>query len=140
MVVRRGFHCTRKRVKIKYACFTSKIKYLREAGQLLWKTSFCSRFPNNRYCGDLESGLRQTANVNLYHVTKFCLLYFSFTVHYFFSKISSLTLVLAIRTVLDSLYLFIFCFEKFSTTFAVNLTLNMSFYSKSVICSEHTFD
>ena len=64
--------------------------------------------------------------------------YFSFTVkravHYFFSKISSLTLVLSIRTVLDSFYLFIFC------SFAVNLTLKMSFYSKSVICSEHTFD
>ena len=78
--------------------------------------------------------------MNFYLVTKFCL-YFSFTVHHFFSKISSFTLILSRRTVLDSFYLFIFCFEKFSTTLAVNLTLNMSSdYSQSVIYSAHTFD
>ena len=73
-------------------------------------------------------------------MTKFCL-YFSFTVHYFFSKISSFTLILSRRTDLDSFYLLIFCFEKFSTTLAVNLTLNLSSdYSQSVIYSAHTFD
>ena len=79
------------------------------------------------------------ANVIFFQVTKFCL-YFSFTVHYFFSKISSFTLVLSIRTVLDS---FVCSFSVLRNSqlrlpFAVNLTL--SFYSKSVICSEHTFD
>ena len=43
---------------------------------------------------DLDSSLRQTANVNMYHVTKFSL-YFSFTVHYIITNISSFTLVLS---------------------------------------------
>ena len=76
--------------------------------------------------------------MNLYHLTKFCL-YFSFTVHYFFSKISSFTLILSRRTVLDSFCLFIFCFEKFSTTFAVNLTLNV-FRLQPISHTAHTFD
>ena len=43
---------------------------------------------------DLDSSLRQTANVNMYHVTKFSL-YFSFTVHYIITNISSFTPVLS---------------------------------------------
>ena len=54
------------------------------------------------------------ANVNLYHVTKFCP-QLSFTVYYFYTKISGFTPVLSIRIVLDSFYLFIFYSEKFST-------------------------
>ena len=75
-------------------------------------------------------GKRQTANVNLYQKTKFSL-YASFTVHYSFSKMSSFTPVLSLKTVLDSFYLLIFYLEKFSTwkwrlPFAVDVTLNFS--------------
>ena len=59
-------------------------------------------------------GKRQTTNVNLYQVTKFSL-YASVTVHYSFSKMSSFTPVLSIRTVLDSFYLLICYVEKIST-------------------------
>ena len=59
-------------------------------------------------------GKRQTANVNLYQKTKFSL-YASFTVHYSFSKMSSFTPVLSLKTVLDSFYMLIFYLEKFST-------------------------
>ena len=38
----------------------------------------------------LSITFRETANTNLYHVTKFPL-YLSFTVHYFYTKISSFT-------------------------------------------------
>ena len=41
-------------------------------------------------CRKRDSRLRQTANANLYHVTKFPL-YLSFTVHYFYTYISSFT-------------------------------------------------
>ena len=72
--------------------------------------------------------LRQTANVNLYHVTKFSP-YFSFTVYCFYTKISSFMPVLSKRIVLDCFYLLIFYFEKFSTDVcrlpcAVNVNLN----------------
>ena len=78
----------------------------------------------------VDSLLRQTANVKLYHVTKLPPL-LSFTVYYFYTKISSFTPVLSIRTVLDGFYLLIFCAEKLSTwisrlPFAVNVTLNLS--------------
>ena len=74
--------------------------------------------------------LRQTANVNLYHVTKFPP-YFSFTVYCFYTKISRFMLVLSTRIVLDCFYLLIFYFEKFSTDvyrlpYAVNVNLNLS--------------
>ena len=55
-----------------------------------------------------------TANVNLYHVTKFSP-YFSFTVYCFYTKISSFMPVFSTRIVLDCFYLLIFYFEKFST-------------------------
>ena len=58
------------------------------------------------------SRLQQTVNENLYQVTEFSL-YASFTVHYFFSKVSSFTPVLSIKTALDGLL--IFYFEKFSS-------------------------
>ena len=80
-----------------------------------------------QYQRDKDSGLRQTANVNLYHLTKFspnlpC------TVYYLYTKISAFTPVLSIRIVLDSFYLLIFYSEKFSTLicrlpFAVIVTL-----------------
>ena len=77
---------------------------------------------------DKDSRLRQTANVNLYHVTKFSP-YFSFTVYCFYTKISSFMPVLSKRIVLDCFYLLIFYFEKFSTDVchlpcAVNVNLN----------------
>ena len=77
-----------------------------------------------------DSRLRQTANVNLYHVTKFSP-YFSFTVYCFYTKISSFMPVLSKRIVLDCFYLLIFYFEKFSTDVcrlpcAVNVNLNLS--------------
>ena len=67
--------------------------------------------------------------MNLYHVTKFSL-YFSFTVHYIITNISTFTQVLSKRIVLDCIYLLSFCFKNFSTSiwllpFAVNVTLNL---------------
>ena len=51
---------------------------------------------------DLESRSRQTAKVNMYHVTK-CSLSLCFTVHYFYPKISSFRLAWSIAIVLDCL-------------------------------------
>ena len=55
-----------------------------------------------------------TANVNLYHVTKFypnwC-----FAIHYFYPKISRLTLVLSITVFLAFFMQNVVYFEKFST-------------------------
>ena len=67
-----------------------------------------------QYQRDKDSGLRQTANVNLYHLTKFSP-NLPFTVYYLYTKISGFTPVLSIRIVLDSFYLLIFYSEKFST-------------------------
>ena len=77
-----------------------------------------------------ESCLWQTANVNLYHLIKFSL-YLSFTVHYLYKKVSCFMPVLSITIVLNSFYMLIFCFEKFSSRiwrllFAVSMTLNLS--------------
>ena len=36
---------------------------------------------------DLESGLRQTPNVNLYHVAKLISLFLSLSVHYFYKNL-----------------------------------------------------
>ena len=92
----------------------------------------------------LRFPLHQTANVNLYHVTKFPP-YFSFTVYCFYTKISSFMLVLSTRIVLDLFYLLIFHSEKFSTDvcrlpYAVNVNLNlsisMSHSSLSSLCNE----
>ena len=80
--------------------------------------------------GKCFSRLLQTANVNLYHVTKFSP-YFSFTVYCFYIKIKRFMPVLPISIVLDCFYLLIFHSEKFSTDvcclpFAVNVNLNLS--------------
>ena len=79
---------------------------------------------------DLESRIRQTANVNLYHVTNFPLT-LRFTVHYLYLKISSFALVLSIKIGLNCFYLHVVYIEKLSTwiwrlPFAVNGTLNLS--------------
>ena len=102
-----------------------------------WSRGTNSRLP---FCANVnlnlskDSGLRQTANMNLYHLTKFSL-DLSFTVFYLYTIISGFTPVLSIRIVLDSFYLPIFYSEKFSTwicrlpfavcrlPFAVNVTL-----------------
>ena len=58
----------------------------------------------NRCCESsrLTSPWRQTANVNLYHVTKFSTL-LSFTVHYNYTKICRFMLILSLKIVLSSL-------------------------------------
>ena len=56
----------------------------------------------------------KTADVNLYHVTKFSP-YFPFTLYCFYTKISSFMPVLTIGIVRDCFYLLIFYSEKFST-------------------------
>ena len=73
----------------------------------------CYQTSDVRYQGDLDSRLRQTADVNLNHVTKFPP-YFPFTLCCFYTKISSLMPVSAIGIVRGCFYLFIFYFEKFS--------------------------
>ena len=65
-----------------------------------------------------------TANVNLYHLTKFSL-YLSFTVYYLNKTISRFTLVSSINIVLNSFYLFIFYFQDI-------LNLKLTF----VVCRE----
>ena len=57
--------------------------------------------------------------------------YFSFTVYFFYTKISSFMLVLSTTIVLDLFYLLIFYSEKFSTDvcrlpYAVNVNFNLS--------------
>ena len=74
-----------------------------------------------------------TANMNLYHVTKFPL-NLSFTVHYNYSKISRFRPGLCIRAVLNCFYLLISHVENFSTPvprllFAIKVMLNLSFVS-----------
>ena len=54
------------------------------------------------------------AKRELYHVTRFSI-HLPFAVHFFFTKISSLTTLLFIRIVLDCSYLLFFYIEKFST-------------------------
>ena len=58
--------------------------------------------------------LRQTADVNLYRVTKISP-YFPFTLFCFYTEISSFMRVLTIGIVQDCFYLLIFYSEKFST-------------------------
>ena len=74
--------------------------------------------------------MRQTADVNLCHVTEFSP-YFPFTLYCFYTKISSFMPVLTIGIVRDCFYLLIFYSAKFSTwvwrlPFAVNVNLNLS--------------
>ena len=74
--------------------------------------------------------LRQTANVNLFHVAKF-FIYLSFTVHYSYAKIGRFTPILSVRIVSSYFYLHITHFKNFSTwisrlPFAVNAMLNFS--------------
>ena len=61
-----------------------------------------------------DSRLRQTADVNLYHVTKFSP-YFPFALYCLYTKISSFIPVLTIGIVRDCFYLLISYSEKFST-------------------------
>ena len=65
----------------------------------------------------------------MYHVTIF-FLFMSFTVHYFYTKISVFTSFLSIRNVLDCFYLlifFLFCeILKLNLSFAIIITLNLS--------------
>ena len=70
--------------------------------------------PFLQYYRGKASHLRQTANANLYHVTKF-ILYLSPSVHYFHSHISSFTQFFMHKNCLSCFYLLIFYFEKFST-------------------------
>ena len=58
--------------------------------------------------------LRQTADVNLYHVTKFST-YSPFSLYCFYTKISSFMPDITIGIVRDCFYLLIFYSEKFST-------------------------
>ena len=58
--------------------------------------------------------LRQTADVNLYHVTKFST-YSPFSLYCFYTKISSFMPDITIGIVWDCFYLLIFYSEKFST-------------------------
>ena len=104
-----------------------KIKFNEIA--ITWKI-FRTQFPVGIWGCAAGSRLRQTANVNLYHVTKF-IPYFSFTVYCFYTKIDRFMPVLSKRIVLDCFYLLIFYFEKFSTAVcrlpcAVNVNLNLS--------------
>ena len=74
--------------------------------------------------------LRQTADVNLYHVTKFST-YSPFILYCFYTKISSFMPDITIGIVWDCFYLLIFYSEKFSTwvwrlQFEVNVNLNLS--------------
>ena len=71
----------------------------------------------------LSTAFRQTANVNLYHVTRFPR-YLSFSVHYNYTKISRFTPILSMRTVSSWFYLLISHFENFS------IKLNLTF----VVC------
>ena len=69
----------------------------------------------------------QTANANLYHLTKFSP-ELSPTDYYFYTKISRFTPALSKKIILDSIYLLIFYFDKFSTwiwrlPLALNVTL-----------------
>ena len=79
--------------------------------------------------------LRQTADVNLYHVTKFST-YSPFSLYCFYTKISSFMPDITIGIVWDCFYLLIFYSEKFSTwvwrlQFAVNVNLNLSNVGRS---------
>ena len=78
---------------------------------------------------DLDSSSRQTANLNTYHVTKFSL-YFSFTVHYIITNISSFTPVLSEKLFRTVFICSVSIFTNVSTLiwrlpFAVNVTLNL---------------
>ena len=66
------------------------------------------------YQRDEDSGLHQTADVNLYHMTTFSP-YFPFTLYCFYTKTSSFMPVFTLGIVRDCFYLLIFYFEKFST-------------------------
>ena len=63
----------------------------------------------------LASRIRQTANANLYHLTKFSPLKLPLIVYYFYTKITSFTQALSKEIVLSRFYLLIFYFDKFST-------------------------
>ena len=72
----------------------------------------CVRLTINVKVGISESfRLRETAGVNLYHVTKLSP-YFPFTLYFFYTEISSFTSVLTIGIVRDCFYVPIFVSRK----------------------------
>ena len=77
-----------------------------------------------------------TANLNLYHVTKFAI-YLSFTVYYNYMKISRFTPILSMTIVLSCFYLLISHIVNFSTwiscfPFAINTMLSLSI--NAILC------
>ena len=92
--------------------------------------SLCKININTREIKHRVFGKRQTANVNMCHVTKFSI-YLSFTVYYIYAKIGRFTPILSITIVLSWFHLLISHFEHFSTwisrlPFGVNAMLNLS--------------
>ena len=80
---------------------------------------------------------RKTTNVNLHHVTKFSS-YWSFTVNYIYTKISSFITGLSIRILLHSFYLLIWAYLrncKLESDVCVNVILNLSI--DSLYCIRH---
>ena len=61
------------------------------------------------------SRLQQTAEVNLYHVTKFSFILLVINVHYNYTKIGKFTPILSIRIVLSCFYSLLSHFENVST-------------------------
>ena len=85
----------------------------------------------------------KTADVNLYHVTKFSPYFPFLTLYYFYTKRSSFIPVLTIWIFRDCFYLLILYSEKFSTwiwrlPFAVNMNLNLSNLSYCSLRNEIT--
>ena len=65
-------------------------------------------------CGQIKATLRYTADVDLFHVTKFST-YFPFTLHCFYTERSSFMPLLTTGIVWGCFYLLMFYSEKFST-------------------------
>ena len=82
-------------------------------------------------------GRRQTTNESLHHVTKFSS-YWSFTVNYINTKISSFITGLSIRILLHSFYLLIWAYLRncqLESDVFVNVILNLSI--DSLYCIPH---
>ena len=87
-------------------------------------------------CGQIKATLRHTADVDLFHMTKFST-YFPFTLYCFYTKRSSFMPVLTIGIVWGCFYLLMFYSEKFSTwvwrlPFVVNVHLKSVAQSRNV--------
>ena len=126
-----------------------------------WRSSNCARESLNlvvtavvgQHSPVKDSHLRQTADVNLYYVTKFSP-YFPFALYCLYTKISSFMPVLTIGIVRVCFYLLISYSEKFSTwdwrlPSAVKVNLNLSTvtlwrhrfcnFARSEILAENSF-